>query len=431
MSAVVDFALAYRQLGRPTTWKSNSLSFSSAAYSTVISEAIKKLRDSRTGQFAELVIDGYEVTPPNFDTSQSWNSLSFIFTLDASGTVPIFKSFEVLMDRSKSFVRDPLPPHFYLIDDDILSSEEPINKRVNTLQNVCKLIVLLADLAHYHDEKGSDEYKLVFVTEDPVKGERAITLYPYLHQEFLSCEVGTELLDSLQGDNLDNNPHLLKERSIFRSSLIEYLAGYSDGKERFKALISTWTQFRALYENNLSTYLSGFSFHKAKQEVATAQLAIADQMSKVVGDMSGKILSVPISLVAIIAISKADGLLERTILVLGITLTSALLAETLAAQKLQYERVRHSRTMMFATHEQKLRQYPQDLRDFLSEAIKGLSSNETKLRRSLRTLRSICWVPALAAVTLHGYLYQADLQSSLSKLYLVILAALEYLHCVF
>lgn len=431
MSTVVDFALAYRQLGRPRTWKSNSLSFSSEAYFAVISEAIKNLRDSRAGQFAELVVDGYEVTPLNFDTSQGWSSLSFIFTLDASGTVPVFKSFEDLMSRSKSFVRDPLPPHFYLIDDDILSSEEPINIRVNTVQSVCKLIVLLADLAHYHDEKGSDEYKLVFVTEDPVKGERAITLYPYLHQEFLSCEVGTELLDSLQGDNLDNNPHLLKERSIFRSSLIEYLAGYSDGKERFKALISTWTQFRALYENNLSTYLSGFSFHKAKQEVATAQLAIADQMSKVVSDMSGKILSVPISLVAIIAISKADGLLERTILVLGITLMSALLAETLAAQKLQYERVRHSRTMMFATHEQKLHQYPQDLRSFLSEAIAGLSANETKLRRSLGTLRSICWVPALAAVTLHGYLYQADIQNSFSKLYLAILAALKYVHCVF
>lgn len=295
-----------------------------------ISEVIESFRLSKTGQFAELVIDGYEVNPSAFDAAVNWKTLHFTFTLDTSGAVPIFRNFKELMDRSKSFVRKPLPAHFYLFEEDILSSEEPADDRVKSLQIICNLIVYLADLAHYHDEKGSDEYKLVFMAEDIAKGERAITLQPYLDQELLSYEVHTDLLNSLQGDNLDINTHLSKERSIFRASLIEYLSSISGSKERFKALISTWNQFRALYENNLSTYLSGFSFHKAKQEVAIAQLSIADQMSKVVSDMSGKILSVPISLIAVIAIFKTEDIAERTILVLGITLTSALLAETLA-----------------------------------------------------------------------------------------------------
>src|SRR3546814_16741141 len=59
----------------------------------------------------------------------------------------------------------------------------------------------------------SDEYKLVFVAEDPAKGERAITLFPYLDREILACNVGAELLDSLQTSNLDNNPHLLDRKS--------------------------------------------------------------------------------------------------------------------------------------------------------------------------------------------------------------------------
>lgn len=164
--------------------------------------------------------------------------------------------------------------------------------------------------------------------------------------------------------------------------------------------------------------------------MATAQLSIADQMSKVVSDISGKILSVPISLAVVIAIAKADGVLESTILVLGIVLTSALLAETLAAQKLQYERIKHSRTIMFEAHKQKLQQYPKDLQKFLSEATTGLSKNETKLRRSLYTLRFISWVPAVAAISLHGYLYQAELQVSWVRIQELYLTALKFAVCI-
>ncbi|EAA3799331.1 hypothetical protein DOQ73_24065, partial [Salmonella enterica subsp. enterica] len=242
-------------------------------------------------------------------------------------------------------------------------------------------------------------------------------------------EIGTDLLDSLQNGNLDSNPHLAKERSLFRSTLIEYLSGSTGGKERFKTLLSTWAKFRDLYENNLATYLSGFSFHKAKQEVAAAQLTIADQMSKVVSDMSGKILSVPISLAVVIAIAKADGVLESTVLVGGVTLASALIAETLAAQKLQYERIKHSRIMIFEVHQKKLTQYPQDLQKFLTEATSSLHKNETKLRRSLLTLRFISWIPALAAVSLHGYLYQADLHTSWAKIQELYLAAIDLIPC--
>lgn len=429
MSSVTEFANAYRKLGRPKSWSKNTLSLSYATFSLEVSEAIQSLRDSKAGQFVELVVNGDDLSPKDFISSKSWETLSFTFTVDRSGAVQIFQDFEELMDLSKSFVRKPLPPHFYLIDDDILSSEEPIDKRVKALQGISGLIVYLADIAHYHDEKGCDEYKLVFVADDGAKGERAITLQPYLDIDFLSYEIGTDLLDSLQSANLDSNPHLTKERSIFRSSLIEYLSGFAGGKERFKALLSTWANFRELYENNLATYLSGFSFHKAKQEVATAQLSIADQMSKVISDMSGKILSVPISLAAVIAISKADGVLESTILVIGIMLASALLAETLAAQKLQYERIKHSRVIMFESHQQKLMQYPEDLRILLAEATTGLSKNEKKLRRSLGALRLISWLPALAAISLHGYLYQDNLMTSWVTVKDLCVAAFKFALC--
>lgn len=429
MSFVVEFVKAYRTLGRPAVTGS-SFTFSSAAYSTSLGDALNILKSSSAGRIDELLINGKETSPQAVDLSTPWSTIEFLYTLGTSGEVPIFINFEQLMARSKSYLRTPLPPHFYLVEGNVLSSEEPIDPRVKSLSSICKLIVYLADLAHFHDEKNSsDEYKLVFITDDPAKGERAITLYPYLDKELIQYDVGTELLDSLQAANLDGNPHLVKERSIFRATLIEHLVTQSDGKERFKLLLRTWKNFTELYEKNLSTYLSGFSFHKAKQEVATAQLTIADQISKVVSDISGKILSVPISLVATIAITKADGVLESSILVLGILVTAALIAEALAAQKLQYDRIRHSSEIMFSAHQLKINQYPEDLRTYLSDALDGLDRNEKKLQRTLYALRTTAWIPALLAISLHASSYQIELKASWDKILGIVTAALHYTPC--
>lgn len=410
MVDVSKFAEAYRLLGRPALATANAFYFNAAAFNPEINSAIEALVISKAGRFDELLIDGVDTDPFIFHASSSWSTIEVAFILDTSGAVPIFKSFDQLLTRSKSFVRTQVPTNFYIIEEDILSSEKPLDHRVKTLHALCRLIVCLADLAHFHDEKeSSDEYKLVFVAEDLAKGERAITLYPYLNRELLDFEISTELVDSLQMSNLDESPQLFKERSIFRATLIEYLAGQCGGKERFKFLISTWSQFLILYGNNLSTYLSGFSFHKAKQEVANAQLTIADQMSKVVSDISGKILGVPISLAVVIAISKAESILESSILVLGILITSALLAETLAAQKLQYDRIKHSRMIMFASHQQKAHQYPEDLRNYIKDSVGALTANERKLRRSLMTLRLLAWFPAIVAAMLHSYIFEKEL----------------------
>ncbi|MBM3107922.1 hypothetical protein IIE18_22605 [Pseudomonas sp. V1] len=422
MADVLEFVRAYRLLGRPVLTTRNSFHFKASAHSAELAEAVLGLVESKAGRIDELLIDGEEIRPQATTLSKAWSKIELCYTLDTSGDVPVFKNIDQLMARSKSYVRQSLPPHFYLLDDDLLSSEEPIDPQVKSLQGICRLIVCLADLAHFHDEKeSSDEYKLVFVADDSTKGERAVTLYPFLDKSLLACEVGVALVGSLQGSNLDLNPHLLKERAIFRASLIEHLAGCLDGRERFRFLVATWSRFIELYENNLSTYLSGFSFHKIKQEIAVAQITIADQMSKVVGDISGKILSVPVSLVAMVAIAKADSVLESTILVAGLTITSALLAETLAAQKLQYDRIKHSRRMMFSAHCSSSHQYPSDLRKCLEETVYSLSDNEKKLKRSLLVLRAICWVPAIAATALHSFIYQAALIQGAQKLIKLIL----------
>lgn len=142
MVDVLIFAEAYRSLGRPVLATGNAFDFRASCFDPKINTAIEALAISKTGRFDELVVDGHDISSSVMELPKQWSSIELTFVLDTSGMVPIFKNFDQLMARSKSFVRAQLPEVFYLLEEDILSSEEPFDKRIITLQSLCRLIFL-------------------------------------------------------------------------------------------------------------------------------------------------------------------------------------------------------------------------------------------------------------------------------------------------
>ncbi|MDP1097763.1 hypothetical protein Q6288_27140, partial [Klebsiella quasipneumoniae] len=90
----------------------------------------------------------------------------------------------------------------------------------------------------------------------------------------------------------------------------------------FQQLIEHWTDFRLAYDNNLSVYLSGFNFHKARKDVAAAELDFSEKTSKTISDLTAKILAIPLSLLAAIGIWKLNDLTEQFVALTGIIFTS-------------------------------------------------------------------------------------------------------------
>lgn len=414
MASSVRFAKAYRALGKPKLQTKSSFCFHAEQFNADVGPAVLELVASQTGRFDEFLIDGKEIDAATIDIPDVWSKLEFTYKLSSAGEADVYQGFQQLLIECKAIARGKLPKEIYLIDEDVCSQgEEFLDSRLGNLNSICQLIMCLADLAHYHDEKlRGEEYKLIFVEDDGAKGAKTIALQPNIDLGLLKCSVNSNLITALLESNFDKNPHLVKERSIFRASLVEFSKESIDARERFTLLVLKWDEFLRLYNNNLDTYLSGFSFHKAKQEVGSAELSIADQLSKLISDISGKVLSIPISLIVLIAIAKAENVFESTVLVLGVTLTSFIMAETIAAQRLQYKRICHSRMLLFSSHEKKIEIYPEDLRLYLRSAIRGLKKNERMLGRSLWALRFLAWIPAMAAVSLHSFIYMNELDAS-------------------
>lgn len=294
------------------------------------------------------------------------------------------------------------PTDFYILDLDYHSIDESPPLLIKKLENLCKLINSISKLAHYHDKKATDgEPRLVFIMGAEGRSKSAV-LQPTITSEMLSYnDVDSNVVEQLMEDNAVNDVnHHVEKRGIFRNTLVEYVG---ENNYNFQQLIEHWTDFRLAYDNNLSVYLSGFNFHKARKDVAAAELEFAEKTSKTISELTTKILAIPLSLLAALGIWKLDDLIEQSVIMAGVVFTSIIVNLIISSQQKQLGRITHAKDMVFSPFTLKLKKYPTDLQSDISKAISELKKNETFSLRILISFYILCWIPTIVGITIIGY----------------------------
>ena len=160
--------------------------------------------------------------------------------------------------------------------------------------------------------------------------------------------------------------------------------------------------FSNTFQANLNTYVSGFAFHKAKREVAEAEFDIASKYATVLGDITGKLLTIPVSFAALIAISKTDEIIEKIFLILGLMFASLMISGAIQNQRRHFKLIKQAKDIVIDSFQGKTESYPPELRDFISNMKSSLLSDEHKLSWILRVLQIVVWTPTFISV---AYIY--------------------------
>ena len=359
---------------------------------------------SQLGRLEELADSSELFDLEDINASHYGKRFTIIYQISTGG-LHFYRTLSDLLLRNKSLSRGVLLNEFYVAEDDYLSGElhvKTANLKYDKLKKIVLLIHELKELAHYHDAKAEHEYlNLVFVSDSDGAASKSLRLSPRMDVvNFDKVIIDIEPIRRL-GDSAGINPHIEREKAVFRASLVEFLNTSSgDAFERFALLVNSWSEFTLLFKRNFETYISGFAFHKARKEVADAEIQAADHLSKVLNDIAGKMLGIPLSLAVLPLLQKSDSSLERLVLVLAALVAAWMLAELMHNQQLQLERLKHARKLLFDELTSKAKTYPIDLASNLAIATRALHSNEKKLTRLLWWLRVGSWLPVIFAAAL-------------------------------
>lgn len=393
LSAIVSL---YRMCGRPEL-EGGSFSVSGPANEELLL-AVRTVYQTSPGSFRELLVDDDEVLRSD-QLDLSGTVVEFTFQLPASSDVRFYKDTKDLVDNSGAVCKGLLPEEFYIVDIDYLHGEQNPPKQLETLISICEAIQLLSSIAHYHDQKTvSDNRKLVFINPEGKSDKPAIVLETNIDFELLSVgPIDCSILRDITDNDSKRDPHYVAKKGVFWSSLAEFSKQTPKSDDAFTNLIKNWNEFLALFQNNLETYLSGFAFHKAKREVAEAELDLASQFSKIIGDITGKLLAIPVSLAALVAIGRADNVFEQIIICVGLLVSSLLIVGVVDNQQRQLGRISHAKSVVMNSFMGKKTSYPEDLKTAIDSMNSNLASNESNLKWTLRFFRAMAWLPVISA----------------------------------
>jgi len=403
--ALAPIVELFRNVNRPLI--TDGVFSSRLAVTEELVRLINATRKLYPDQFDEIVVDDTEVMSDESLPEQG-GYIEFTFRLPTGPENKFYSSLAGLILDVPKISRGEVPAEFYLIEEDYFSGTDALSPELEKLKVVCKLIKGLSELAHYHDEKASSgQYRLIFIQpeDSTLPVTKAVEIDTTVNVSMLGGKIpDITLVESLCADSPKTDPHYSSKIGVFRASLAEFMKKCPVSEPVFSFLVSEWEDFTSLFNKNLNTYLSGFAFHKAKREVAEAELKIADEFSKLIIDITGKLLGIPLSLAAAIAITKSTSITESLLLVIGLGLATLIFSGTVGNQQRQFQRIIHAKDVVFNALEGKQEIYPDELKADITKMKNGLNVNEYKLRWLLRLFRCLSWVPfLLGSVLFWGY----------------------------
>ncbi|AOM40420.1 hypothetical protein [Xenorhabdus hominickii] len=352
------------------------------------------------GSFEDLELDGEHIEEDDI-LSLTEGSISYTFITPKNNGAERFYREEKEFIGINSIKKGTMPNNYYIASIDYCSQDDKKPDFILKIEKTCSIIKSLAEIAHFHDTKSElNNYRLVFVRNSDAKST-SIALETSFSEKMLECDhIDDGVLKNIITNDSSTMPHYAEKIGIFRNTLVEFI---SEKDYTFEMLIQKWPDFIHLFENNLSTYMSGFSFHKARKEVATAEAEFAEKISKITNELTNKVLSLPVSLLASLGIFKLTNSYEILVILSGIILTSIFVFLILFNQEKQFFRICHAKDIAFKPFNTESIRYPEDLKVDIKNALDELNNNQRICRRTIRFFKFLSWVPTFVAIGIFLY----------------------------
>lgn len=389
LKTVIDL---YRKIGRPPLTENGSFCYEGMADTELLRlfNEVKKLPSN----FGEMSYDRL-----------SSSKLTFEFAIVSAGENGFFENFATLVQKTPSLGSGNHLNNFYIIDEDWTPADNTANDAHAQIIKVCELIKNLSKVAASEHPQNSF-YNLVFSTPAALnKPPKTIVIQTRINDEVLSIDLNkTSLIKSLANAEHQGRLHLEERRAILNGAICECLDNIpEDQNSKFMHILKSWDVIIENYWKNFQIYIHSFSFEKTRKEFAQAELDYGTKLSAAFSDLAGKILALPVSLVALLVLDKATSKLEVVVAVTGLIITSIILLGILINQILNVQRFNNSLDASFENLTKTLSTYPKTLQRLILKSKANIHKQKMVVETTLYLFCALSLAPAIGAILIVYY----------------------------
>lgn len=307
------------------------------------------------------------------------------------------------MARRGTLGKGIFPQNVYVIDLDWADFDPVEPTPVTDLKRVCRLVQLMAALAVGVDrDSNPNAYNLFFaLPPDSAKPPKTFLLSTLIDEKFIGYKIHhLSLLEEILNSKNENKAHLSERKLMIRMAVASVIEKFENEPQHFLVLVREWHEVLAIYRANLQTYVYGFSFEKARRELAQAEIDYATKLSAVLGDIAGKMLALPVSFAGWLVLAKSNSFFEDFVLVSGLVVVSLVMFSILHNQTLQATRLLHSFSVVFDEFKGKMKTYPIKLQGLLQVTIEQVETQGRTLWRTFTLLKILAVLPGAVAIAM-------------------------------
>ena len=385
-----DAVMLYRRAGYPE-WSHRDRLFRGELNYAKSRELLNRLRKQpvRNGRLDELEIDGQLVLDGE-ELPVTGVRATFAFSTSIRDGARFFRSVAELAGHPP-LGQGRFPDRFYLVEEDYQHGEdETPPAAVCNLVDLTRFITALAELAdHKYDTEGTGAWTLVFRTKDGLG-----LLETKFGEELLNVKVPSAAWEVVKGLRTGSDGiHQKEKRWMFTVTMREFL---KHGMP-FHEFVERGAQWAEAYENDLQTYLSGFSFEEVKRKIAEEHARFTEQISTILGGITIKVLSLPLSVVVTMFLKTQTESLPWWLPILLLMMVAFAIYRLVGHYQRVVPRVEQNIDMVFG--KMKARDsvvYPEELDNSVEVVVRSLQHETGKLRTTLRIYSIAAWaIPAI------------------------------------
>lgn len=319
-----------------------------------------------------------------------------------------FKDFDELLKSKKSIYKGETPKNYYIAEPSFDYSDLDTDKeKPSSISNLEKCIDFIPELKKFSDKHFSSSEShgldLVFVSPATIdKPAKTIVVNTtFLRNDLDSINIDCSVLKELSERKDSDTLHLEERRSLMRLAIADVLDSKPENINTFSYLLKNWQTVLEKYRHNLDIYVNGFSFEKTRKDISKAELDFASSLNSVISDMTGKLLSIPLSIAGVTALSTETAFtFKYWILYTGIFIVCAVMLLVLYNQIGVRKRIQNSFFIVFEQFKSKLNNYPDNIKIPLELARQGVDRQSDILKFTIYAFMFFSILP-FAVATAH------------------------------
>ncbi|MFM5396624.1 hypothetical protein ACEUAB_21095 [Aeromonas veronii] len=289
-------------------------------------------------------------------------------------------------------------------------SDEP-GRVIHLAKQLCLFSDNLKNIADYHDEKSKNgnSAKLVFVI--PTKEHNVlstITVDTVLTKELFEYSVpDSSLVSMLVNDAEQKNTNAVEKLSVFKMALVELVRELNESNNTsLLFFIKEWDRLIDGFNASWINYLNGFSFHKLKAELEEQKISFAQKLSDAVLGLSGKMLTIPVSIGALSFFIDSAKKLDDVNLIIYFISTLVLCLTVRASIIIQQDclrMIKKSYRSVFENRNKKIALENKVLAKLIAKNVKKLDKMFERLSLKIEFYLVLAWLPLLAFSIFYAY----------------------------